>query len=156
MRINKFVGVGLLVVVLAMVSGVVAFGASANTGVMIDFVIPSYIAIYADVAVSEMRDPDMDFVTGVYQNSQNLHVLSTTNWVVTDTLVWTTYPSGFNPDGLGADLFTVSYNSNSGTWGYTEITANYALDLEEQNVQYFPAGVYTVTVTHTATTNSGT
>ena len=155
MRINKLVGVGLLVAVLAMVSGVAGFGASANTGVFVDFVIPSYIAIYADFAVTEMRDEEMEFVTGVYQNSQNLHVLSTTNWVVSDTIVWTTYPSDFNLDGPGADLFTVSYDSNSGTWGYTEITANYALDLEEQNVQYFPAGLYTVTVTHTATTNSG-
>jgi len=154
MRNNKFVGVGLLVVVLAVVGGVAGFGTSANTDVRCDFAIPSYIAISAEKGAVDM---DSYVSPYLYEADNTLHVLSTTNWTVSDTVEWNQYPEGFNPDGEGANLFTVSYDSNSGTWGYADITTRYELDFgsEMEKMQYFPAGDYSVSVTHTATTNSG-
>ena len=158
MRMNKFVGVGLLVVVLA-VGGVVA-GFAAAKDVTANFAIPDYIAIYAanaSVSLPAITVPD------TYVNTNTLYVVSTKAWGVTHDFAWTSYPTGFLIGGGGANLFSVNPTDPSGTWGYNNFSVTYSLDLTDgdgvddtaanNNMQYFPEGDYVVTVTHTATTS---
>ena len=155
MRMNKFVGVGLLVVVLAVGNMVAGFAATED--VTANFAIPDYIAIYAanaSVSLGTITVPN------TYANTNTLYVVSTKAWGVTHSFVWTSYPTGFLIEGGGANLFSIS-GSGDGLWGIDDFIVTYSLDLTDgdgvtaaQNkMQYFPEGDYVVTVTHTATTN---
>ncbi len=163
MRMNKLVGVGLLVVVLATLSVVAGFGVASpsdSVDVNVDFAIPSYIAIYApdtQVTLGTITGP------GTYEATNTLYVVSTTGWSVNHSFVWTTYPNEggavFAPEGPGGDLFSVS-GDGDGVWGWDSFTVTYELELGSDThteggnkMQYFPAGDYMVTVTHTATTS---
>ena len=155
MRMNKFVGVGLLVVVLAMGSVVAGLAvppaASDAVSAVANFVIPDYISISAagsSVDLPEITGP------GTYSATNALTVLSTKAWSVSHSFVWTTCATGFNKTGDGAGLFSVT-GSGDGEWGLDTFNATYSLNLAGNNMQYFPEGNYVVTVTHTATTNSG-
>ena len=157
MRMNKLVGVGLLVVVLAMLSVVAGFGVGPldSLDVTVNFAIPSYIAIYAEqesVSLPVISDP------GTYLAENQLTVVSTASWHISHAISWTTMPNfpagnGFQPDGAGGMLFTASSNTTSGVFGLHLFSVDYILDLSGDNMQYFPEGEYEVTVTHTATTS---
>ena len=155
MRINKFVGVGLLVVVLAVGSVVAGFAdppaASETASAVANFVIPDYISISA--ASNSVDLPEIT-VPNTYSATNALTVVSTKAWSVSHSFAWTTYPTGFNTSGDGASLFSAT-GTGDGKWGLDTFNATYSLDLTGNNMQYFPAGDYVITVTHTATTNSG-
>ena len=157
MRMNKFVGVGLLVVVLAMGSVVVGLAdppvESDVVSAVATFTIPDYISISA---ASDTVDLDGGGVTvpNTYSATNALTVLSTKAWSVSHSFVWTSYGDGFNTSGDGANLFSVT-GTGDGEWGLDTFNATYSLNLTGNNMQYFPEGSYVVTVTHTATTNSG-
>ena len=162
MRINKLVGVGLLVVVLAIGSMVAGFAATDTdtADVTANFTIPSYIAIYAVGNPGTLTDASSDPVSGpgTYDATSDLYVVSTKAWSVDSTVVW-----GTSPAEGGKNLFTVTYTGDSKTPGWDAFTATYTLDLsaavgdngEGNAMRYFPAGEYIITVTHTATTNAG-
>jgi len=155
MRMNKLVGVGLLVVVLAVSSVVAGFAVAKD--VTANFVIPDYIAIYA--ANASVSLPAIDG-PGTYPNTNTLYVVSTKAWGVTHDFAWTTHPDDFATDGGGANLFSIS-GSGDGLWGIDDFIVTYSLDLTDgdgvtaaqNNMQYFPEGNYVITVTHTATTS---
>jgi hypothetical protein len=149
MRMSKLFGVGLLLAVLAVVAGVGGFGTEAATDVYVNFTIPSYIAISTEndgVSLGDISGPN------TYSNEDTLYVVSTKGWSVEHSFEWSEHPDGFNPDGSGADLFSVS-GEGDGQWGYDSFDATYSLDLSGENMQHFPEGDYIVTVTHTATTS---
>ena len=154
---NKLVGVGLLVAALVVGGMVVALAdpAQNSANVSVNFSIPSYIAIWADNS-SVTLDNNGISGPGTYTATNTLHVLSTTEWTVSHQVSWDTaqganYPNGFNPDAHG-NLFTANSDITSGTWGLNSLAVTYTLNLTGNNLQYFPAGDYTVVVVHTATT----
>ena len=152
MRMNKFVGVGLLVVVLAMgsvVAGLADPAASDAVSAVANFAIPDYISISA--AGSSVDLPEIDG-PGTYSATNALTVLSSKDWSVSHSFVWTTYATGFNTSGDGASLFSAT-GTGDGNWGLDTFDATYSLNLTGNNMQYFPEGSYVVTVTHTATTS---
>jgi hypothetical protein len=118
---NKLVGVGLLVVVLAVSSVVVGFAAAKD--VTANFVIPDYIAIYA--ANASVSLPAIDG-PGTYPNTNTLYVVSTKAWGVTHDFAWTTHPDDFATDGGGANLFSIS-GSGDGLWGIDDFIVTYSL-----------------------------
>jgi hypothetical protein len=154
MRMFKVVGMAMLVA--AMVVGVAAasFAASSAVSVNASFLIPSWISLSivgnGDVSFASITGP------GTYNgsNGTQLRVLSTANWSLSSSILWTssTMPAGASQATIEKDLQR-TFDKTSGAWGSQTVNVSYKLSLTADDVATLPQGDYSVVVQYTATTN---
>lgn len=157
MRMLKVAGLAMLVA--ATVIGVTAVslaaaGASSAVSVNASFSIPSWISL------SVVGNGNVNFASitgpGTYAGSNPtvLRVLSTTNWSISNSILWTssTLPAGASQATIEKALAR-TFDKTSGTWGSQNVNVSYSLSLSADDVATLPQGDYNVVVQYTATTN---
>ncbi len=157
MRMLKVVGMAMLVA--AMVVGVAAVsfaatGVSSAVSVNASFSIPSWISL------SVVGNGNVNFASitgpGTYNgsNSTQLRVLSTANWSISSSILWTssTMPAGASQATVEKDLQR-TFDKTSGTYGAQNVNVSYKLGLTADDMGTLPQGDYSVVVQYTATTN---
>jgi hypothetical protein len=157
MRMLKVAGTAMLVA--AMVVGVAAIsfaaaGVSSAVSVNASFSIPSWISL------SVVGDGNVNFASitgpGTYDgsNSTQLRVLSTANWSISSSILWTssTMPASASQATVEKDLQR-TFDKTSGTWGSQNVNVTYKLSLTADDMGTLPQGDYSVVVQYTATTN---
>jgi hypothetical protein len=158
MRTLKAFGMTLLVAVL--VAGMaVAVSAKPTTGsssvsVNASFEISSWISLAivgnGDVSFANIAGP------GTYDgsNETELRVMSTTNWTISDSILWSksTLPAGASQDTLASALVR-TYDLTSGTWGVHDVNVSYQFTLDADDLVTLPEGEYNLVVQYTATTD---
>jgi hypothetical protein len=158
MRMFKVVGMAMLVA--AMVVGVAAVSfavvpaASSAVSVNASFSIPSWISLSivgnGNVSFASITGP------GTYNgsNGTQLRVLSTANWSLSSSILWTssTMPAGASQATIEKDLQR-TFDKTSGAWGSQTVNVSYKLSLTADDVATLPQGDYSVVVQYTATTN---
>jgi len=158
MRMLKVVGTAMLVA--AMVVGVAAVSfaavpaASSAVSVNASFSIPSWISLSivgnGDVSFASITGP------GTYNgsNSTQLRVLSTANWSLSNTILWTssTMPAGASQATIEKDLQR-TFDKTSGAFGAQTVNVSYKLSLTADDMGTLPQGSYSLVVQYTATTN---
>jgi hypothetical protein len=150
---RKFVG---LLVVVGVVVGTAVAGWAAQSSVSVNasFVVPSWISLSivgsGDVSFPNVTGP------GAYagSNGTKLRVLSTANWSLSNTILWTasTVPTDASQLVLDAALGR-SFDRTSGAWGLFDINVSYALTLSAEGLASVPQGDYNLVIQYTATTN---
>jgi hypothetical protein len=150
---RKFVG---LLVVVGVVVGTAVAGWAAQSSVSVNasFVVPSWISLSivgsGDVSFPNVAGP------GAYagSNGTKLRVLSTANWSLSNTILWTasTVPTDASQLVLDAALGR-SFDRTSGAWGLFDINVSYALTLSAEGLASVPQGDYNLVIQYTATTN---
>ena len=159
MRTLKAFGMTLLVTVLVVgmavaVSAKPSVTGSASVSVNASFEISSWISLAivgnGDVSFANIAGP------GTYagSNETELRVMSTTNWTISDSILWSesTLPEGASQDTLSS-AFVRTFDLTSGTWGIHEVNVSYQFTLEADDLVSLPEGEYNLVVQYTATTD---
>jgi hypothetical protein len=146
--------VAAMVVGVAVASFAATPGASSAVSVNASFSIPSWISLSVvgngNVSFASITGP------GAYNgsNSTQLRVLSTANWSISSSILWTssTLPAGASQATIEKDLQR-TFDKTSGTWGAQNVNVSYKLSLTADDIGTLPQGDYSVVVQYTATTN---
>ena len=154
MRMFKVVGMAMLVAAMVVGVAAVSFAASSAVSVNASFLIPSWISLSivgsGDVSFASITGP------GTYNgsNGTQLRVLSTANWSLSSSILWTssTMPAGASQATIEKDLQR-TFDKTSGAWGSQTVNVSYKLSLTADDVATLPQGDYSVVVQYTATTN---
>jgi len=157
MRTLKAFGMTMLVAVLVMGLAVVASAKAtqeASVSVNASFAISSWISLAiignGDVSFADITGP------GEYSgsNGTELRVMSTTNWTVSDSILWaeSTLPNGASQDTLDT-AFVRTFDVTSGTWGVHTVNVSYDFVVDASDLVTLPEGEYNLVVQYTATTD---
>jgi|GEM_PF-762913 len=157
MRMLKGFGIAMLVAVLVVgftISVAAKKGEDAAVSVNASFSIPSWISLSVvgsgDVSFGDVAGP------GSYKASDKteLLVLSTTNWTITDTILWSesTMPEGASQSVIESALER-SYDQASGNWGIHNVNVSYSFELADEDMANMPTGDYNLVIQYTATTD---
>ena len=150
MRVSKFLSV--LVFGLLMISAA-TLAATDTATTNATFVIPSWISL----VVTENGNLDFSTISGpgtyAADVDARLRVLSTTSWVLTEEILWSssTIPVGSNQNTIDNVLIRTP-DITSGLWGISFINVAYSLVIAEDDLAYMPEGTYQIVVQYTATT----
>jgi hypothetical protein len=159
MRMLKVVGTAMLVA--ATVVGVAAVAFAVTTPVASSAVsVNASVSIPSWISLSVVGNGNVNFASitgpGTYNgsNSTQLKVLSTANWAITSSILWTnsTMPAGASQATVEKDLQR-TLDKTSGTYGVQTVNASYKLALTADDMGTLPQGDYSVVVQYTATTN---
>lgn len=156
MRTHKSFGVVMLVAVLVVGIAVMASaeGSDASVSVNASFSIPSWISLSiignGDVSFSDITGP------GSYagSNETELRVLSTTNWTISNEILWTEseMPKGASQKTIDSSLER-SFDTTSGSWGIHRVNVTYMFNLEVDDMATLPEGDYNLVIQYTVTTD---
>jgi len=133
-----------------------AFAAADQEQVTARFTIPSWIAL------NVVGSSDVDFGEiaggGAYagDTQTTLRVLSTTNWTLTSTILWsdpaTSIPTGASQAVIEAAL-DLTLSDVSGPWGLHLVTVDYEMTVTDEDLAELPVGDYAVVIQYTASTD---
>jgi len=159
MRMLKVAGTAMLVAAMVVGVAVASFavvtpGASSAVSVNASFTIPSWISLSVvgngNVSFASITGP------GTYNgsNGTQLNVISTSNWTVSQVILWTssTVPTGASQATIQKDL-QMTFDKTSGSFGASTVNVSYKLALTSDDMGTLPQGNYNVVVQYTATTN---
>jgi hypothetical protein len=154
MRMLKVAGMAVLVATMVVGVAAASFAASSAVSVSASFSIPSWISL------SIVGNGNVNFASitgpGTYNgsNGTQLRVLSTANWSISSSIVWTTstMPAGASQATIEKALER-TFDKTSGVWGAQSVSVTYKLSLTADDVATLPQGDYSVVVQYTATTD---
>jgi len=157
MRMHNVLVVGLLVlgfVGLVGSTAVAKANASDNASVNAMFTVASWISL----SVIDGDNVDLGLIAGpgVYTGASTLRVMSTSPWVISDQVVWSSSVLPSDADAATEDLIesnlTRTYD-DSGSWGVYTVGVGYSFSLQDEDFADLPAGDYVIVIQYTATTD---
>ncbi|MBN1858091.1 hypothetical protein JW848_02675 [Candidatus Bipolaricaulota bacterium] len=157
MRMRNVLVVGMLVIGCMGLLGTTAAAkasVSDNASVNAMFTVASWISL----SVIDGDNVDLGLIAGpgVYTGQSTLRVMSTSPWVISDQIIWSSSVLPGDADSATEDLIesnlTRTYD-DSGSWGVYTLGVDYSFSLQDEDFADLPAGDYVIVIEYTATTD---